>query len=239
LGTIRCDGADACKDAQFIMGYQSSITKVHCGANACANCVVRTTPTSTPWPCDPAQPIQNQNQNSPPITNPSTPSTPNTPSTPSTNFGAAEPGTEVILDALEVKCEKTDCQNGRYRVDDARDGLTVYCGDFEACAGSEFALNYAKGGVTRIEALECKAEASCVAASFSVQNAQATELINIERIICDASNSCTDATFDLGFEVSLSAIECQPDACMGCTVIVGGVSAPCDPLQIAASPAQI
>jgi len=236
LGTIRCDGADACKDAQFIMGYQASITKVHCGAGACANCVVRTTPTSTPWPCDPTQPISNVQtpSNTPPPTQPNTPpSRPSTPSNPggSGSFGPAAPGTNLVTGAQELKCEKIECQSARYRLDDSLDGLTVYCGDFEACVGSEFELNFGNGGVTRIEALECKAEASCVGAQFTVNNAQATEVINVERIICDASNACTDARFDLGFEVSLSAIECVSDACLGCTVVVGGVASPCDPLQ--------
>merc|ERR1719420_2815896 len=80
LGTIRCDGADACKDAQFIMGYQASITKVHCGAGACANCVVRTTASSTPWPSDPSGP-----------SGPSNPSAPGAGG--SASFGPAAPGT--------------------------------------------------------------------------------------------------------------------------------------------------
>lgn len=241
LGTIRCDGADACKDAQFIMGYQASITKVHCGAGACANCVVRTTASSTPWPCDPAQPVMPTPPPSlpqQPPSNPSGPSGPSNPSAPgaggSASFGPAAPGTELLTGTQELKCEKIECQGGRYRLDNSLDGLTVYCGDFEACVGAQFELNYGGAGVTRIEALECKAEASCVGASFAVNNAQATDVINIERIICDAKSACTDARFDLGFEVSVSAIECQPDACLGCTVVVGGVSNPCDPLQVRA-----
>jgi len=117
-------------------------------------------------------------------------------------------------------------------LDDALNGLNVYCGDTEACLGGEFVLNYGGNGVTTVEALECKAESSCVGASFVVNNAQATDVINIERIICDAYNSCTDTRFDLGYEVSLGAMECKPDACRGCTVVVGGVAAPCDPLQV-------
>lgn len=236
MGTIRCDGADACKDAQFIMGFQASITKVQCGMGACSNCVVRTTPTSDAWPCDPTQvmtptpPPSQVNVNVPGNINPSTPSRPSG----GGSFGTAAPGTSVILGAQELKCEKIECQNGKWRLDDALDGLSVYCGDFEACLGGEFVLNYGGSGVTRIEALECKAESSCVGATFVVNNAQATDVINIERIICDAYNSCTDTRFDLGFEVSLSAIECKPNACQGCTVVVGGVVAPCDPLQVSA-----
>ena len=138
-GTIRCDGADVSKDAQFIMCYQASITKVHCGAGACSNRVVRTTVASTPWHCDPAQPITG-NVNTP---------TPSPPGTRGSSFGPVAPGTELVVEAQELKSEKIKWQDGRYCLDDSLNGLTVYCGDFEACLDAIFDVNFGAGGAKR------------------------------------------------------------------------------------------
>merc|ERR1719283_456230 len=57
LGTITCSGVNACAGTQIIMGYQTSIKEVNCGPGSCPNCVIKTTLTSQPWPCDPSLPL--------------------------------------------------------------------------------------------------------------------------------------------------------------------------------------
>ena len=132
LGTIRCDGADDFKDAQFIM--------VHCGACACAcsNCVVCTRAESTPWHCDTAQPITD---NANPPGNPR----PATPGAGGSSFGPAAPATELVVEVQELKCEKVECQGGWYRLYDSLNGLTVFCGDFEAHLGASLEVNFGAG----------------------------------------------------------------------------------------------
>ena len=120
LGTIRCDGADASKNAQFIM--------VYCGADTCSNCVLRTTAASTPWHCDPAQPITG---NANPHSNPRRAML----GAGGSSFGLAAPGMELAV-AQELKCEKVECQGEWYRLNDSLNGLTVFCGDFETCLGT-------------------------------------------------------------------------------------------------------
>jgi len=74
--------------------------------------------------------------------------------------------------------------------------------------------------------------ASAAGATISVNNANPYVVVEIERISCGAADACTGTTIDVGYGVSVSRMDCEPGACMGCTVVVGGTHYPCDPLQV-------
>jgi len=226
LGTITCSGHNACAGTQIIMGYQTTITAVHCEPGACTDCVVRTAPGAQPWPCDPQQPLT---PDAPINSMPSEP--PRVPApVPSVDVGLP-PGTELLTSPRHLECFNQECAERRYRVNNPLNAFYLYCGDFGSCRGGSFNLWYSGTGYTRIDRIECKGEESCSGATVRVNNQQRRDVVEVNKILCDAKNACSGTTFDVGYEVAIGAVECSAESCSGCTVIVGGTSYPCDPQQ--------
>jgi len=230
LGTITCSGVNACAGTQIIMGYQTSITAVNCGPGACPNCVVKTTMTSSPWPCDPSLPLTpTPPPNSVPVPAP-VPAVNPVP-VPAVNVGVPA-GTEVLTSPRKLECLTSDCENRSYRINNPLNAFYIYCGDFGSCRGAQFNLWWTGTGYTRMDRIECKGEESCSGLTVRLNNNQRRDVMELQKIVCDSKSACSGATFDVGYEVAVGAIDCKPDSCSGCKLIVGGVSYPCDPQQV-------
>jgi len=235
LGTITCSGPNACAGTQIVMGYQTSIAAVTCGPGACSNCVIKTTMNSQPWPCDPSLPLTptpppSARPNPNPVPVPVPVPAPVPVAVPSGNVGLPA-GTEVLTSPRTLECRTTECAARNYRLNNPLNAFFIYCGDFGSCRQSTFNLWYTGTGYTRMDRIECKGEESCAGATVRVHNNQRRDVVEIEKIVCDAKSACSGTTFDVGYEVAVGALECKPDSCSGCRLIVGGVSYPCDPQQ--------
>merc|ERR1719474_2595943 len=235
LGTITCSGPNACAGTQIVMGYQTSIAAVTCGPGACSNCVIKTTMNSQPWPCDPSLPLTptpppaaRPNPNPVPVPVPVPAPVPV--AVPSGNVGLPA-GTEVLTSPRTLECRTTECAARNYRVNNPLNAFFIYCGDFGSCRQSTFNLWYSGTGYTRMDRIECKGEESCSGVTVQVRNNQRRDVVEIEKIVCDAKSAGAGAAFDVGYEVAVGAMECKPDSCSGCKLIVGGVQYPCDPQQ--------
>merc|ERR1719385_116552 len=240
LGTITCSGVNACAGTQIIMGYQTSIKEVNCGPGSCPNCVIKTTLTSQPWPCDPSLPLTptmpTSNVPAPVPVNPVNPANPvPVPApvpvpVPAVNVGLPA-GTEVLTSPRRLDCRGTECATRNYRLNNPLNAFSLYCGDFGSCRGSHFNLWYTGTGYTRMDKIECKGEESCKGMTVRINNNQRRDVVELNQIVCDSKSACAGATFDVGYEVAVGSVECKPDSCSGCQLIVGGVSYPCDPQQ--------
>jgi len=243
LGTITCSGLNACAGTQIIMGYQTAIKAVNCGPGACPNCVVKTTMNAQPWPCDPTMPltptmptsnvpapvpvpVPNPGVNPNPVPVPAPVPVP----VPAVNVGIPA-GTEVMTSPRKMECRTRDCEGRTYRINNPLNAFYLYCGDLRSCGGATFNMWYQGTGYTRIDRIECKGEESCAGANIKITNNQRRDVVELNKIVCDAKSACAGATFDVGFEVAVGSMECKPDSCSGCTLIVGGMIYPCDPKQ--------
>merc|ERR1719242_485041 len=189
LGTITCSGVNACAGTQIIMGYQTSIKEVNCGPGSCPNCVIKTTLTSQPWPCDPSLPftpttpssngnVPSQNVPSPnvPAPVPVNPANPVNPvpvpaPVPAVNVGLPA-GTEVLTSPRNLDCRGSECATRNYRVNNPLNAFYLYCGDFGSCRGSNFNLWYTGTVYTRMDKIECKGEESCKGMTLRMNNNQ-------------------------------------------------------------------
>jgi len=235
LGTITCSGTNACAGTQIIMGYQTAISAVNCGPGACPNCVVKTTMNAQPWPCDPSIPLTptlpTSNVPAPvpgpgPVPVPAPVPVP----VPAVNVGLPA-GTELLTSPRNLECFTRDCEARTFRIDNPLNAFFLYCGDLKSCSDGVFNLWYQGTGYTRIDRIECKGEKSCAGATVRINNNQRRDVVELSKIVCDSKNACNGATFDVGYEVAVGSMECKPDSCSGCRLIVGGVSYPCDPQQ--------
>jgi len=239
LGTITCSGTNACAGTQIIMGYQTAITAVNCGPGACPNCVVKTSMNAQPWPCDPTMPLTptlpTSNIPAPvPIPGPGAGPVP-VPApvpvpVPAVNVGVPA-GTEVLTSPRNLECFTNDCASRTFRINNPLNAFFLYCGDLGSCRGGTFNLWYQGTGYTRLDRIECKGEESCAGATVRLHNNQRRDVVELSKIVCDSKSACAGATFDVGFEVAVGSMDCSPDSCSGCKLIVGGVSYPCDPQQ--------
>lgn len=241
LGTIQCQGLNACADTQFIMGYATSITAVTCGPGACPNCMVKTTMNSSPWPCDPSLALTPTPPPSVPTLRPNPVPVPQPVPQPvpvpvpagngAGNIGVPA-GTIVKTSPRNIECFGNACEGGSYRINNPLNAFFVYCGDLGSCRGSTMNFWYTGTGYTRFERIECKGEDSCAGATFRVNNNQRRDVVEVKEIVCDATRACQDATFDMGYEVAVGAVHCEPGACAGCKLLVGGMIYNCDPQQV-------
>jgi len=234
LGTIQCQGANACAGTKFIMGYATSITAVTCGPGACANCMVMTTINSSPWPCDPSLVLTPTPPPTAPTMRPAPIPAPVPVPAPGANGGGnigLPAGTEVKTSPRNLERFGDACMGRSYRINNPLNAFFVYCGDLASCRGASMNFWYTGTGYTRFERIECKGEESCAGASFRVNNQQRRDVVEVKEIVCDATRACQDASFDMGYEVAVGAVHCEPGACSGCTLTVGGMIYSCDPQQ--------
>lgn len=244
IAKIQCEGRNACAGTTFVTGYYVSIGAVDCGAEACYGCTIDIA--GTVYDCDPSQVAVPAPITTAAIVTPVMPLTTaavTAPVTPATTLPAivtvpvttAAPMIPIsMVGARDLSCVSGSmCTNKAYAVTNPANGFLVYCGSFESCLGSRIEIDLTDGTVSRINGFLFQSERSGVGAYISVSNSQGRIVADIERIVCGATDACRDTTFDIGYSVSVQRVDCEPDACMGCVVRVGGTPYPCDPLQVA------
>jgi len=241
IAKITCRGLNACAGTTFYTGYFVSIGGVECSAGACPRCTIDIA--GTPYPCDPSQSGTNPSVPAPATTaapvnpvpapvNP-IPTTPANP-VPAPVPVAVAPAPVTLEGARDLSCHHgtNSCQNGHYSVLNPANGFLLYCGAASSCQDATFNIDLLDGSTNRINGLMFQETASAAGASITINNNNPFVTAEIERISCGAADACTGTTIDVGYGVSISRLDCEPGACMGCTVIVGRDHYPCDPLQV-------
>lgn len=241
IAKITCRGLNACADTQFYTGYFVSIGGVECSAGACAGCTIDIA--GTKYPCDPSQsgnpqPPVPMTTAAPvnPVTTSATPANPVEPVPVPVNPVpvVTAPPPVTLEGARDLSCHHgtNSCQNGHYSVMNPANGFLLYCGAANSCQDATFNIDLLDGSTNRINGLMFQEVASAAGASITINNNNPFVITEIERISCGAQDACAGTTIDVGYGVSISRLDCEPGACMGCTVIVGREHYPCDPLQV-------
>ena len=168
-----------------------------------------------------------------PVPAPGTTAAPVNPTTPTAPVPVA-PAPVTMEGARDLSCHHgtNSCQNGAYTVTNPANGFLLYCGAASSCQSASFTLDLADGQTNRINGLMFQEVASAAGATITVHNRNPFVVVDIERISCGATDACKGTTIDVGYGVAISKLDCEPDACLGCSVVVGGTHYPCDPLQV-------
>jgi len=230
IAKIQCRGLNACAGTTFYTGYFVSIGGVECTSGACPGCTIDIA--GTVYPCDPTQSasVPAPVPGSTPVPAPGMSTT----AVPAPVPVAMAPAPVSLTGSRDLSCHHgaNSCQNGVYTVTNPANGFLLYCGAASSCQSASFTLDLLDGTTNRINGLMFQEVASAAGATISVNNANPYVVVEIERISCGAADACTGTTIDVGYGVSVSRMDCEPGACMGCTVVVGGTHYPCDPLQV-------
>jgi hypothetical protein len=235
IAKIQCRGLNACAGTRFVTGYFVSIGGVECTAGACPGCTIDIG--GTIYPCDPAQAAPMTPTSVPvPATTVAAPALPvePVPVAPVPAPAVPAPAPVVLSGSRDLSCHhgSASCQNGHYTVTNPANGFLLYCGTANSCQSATFNLDLLDGSTTRINGLMFQEQGSAAGATITVNNAMPHLTAEIERISCGAVDACTGTTIDVGYGVSVMRMDCEPGACLGCTVVVGTTSYPCDPLQV-------
>jgi len=233
IAKIQCRGLNACAGTTFYTGYFVSIGGVECTSGACPGCTIDIA--GTVYPCDPSQSASVPVPAPVPGPVPAPGMTTAAPLVPTPTAPVAmAPAPVTMSGSRDLSCHHgaNSCQNGVYTVTNPANGFLLYCGAASSCQSASFTLDLLDGTTNRINGLMFQEVASAAGATITVNNANPFVVVEIERISCGASDACTGTTIDVGYGVAVSRLDCEPGACMGCTVVVGGTHYPCDPLQV-------